>query len=456
MPLHDPIPLRRSLDLKVVSRPLAELRGNPRNARVHSKKQVRQIADSINRFGFVNPVLIDADDRIIAGHGRAAAAKLLGIDSVPTVRLDHLSEVEKRAYVIADNRLAELASWDKGLLAIELGELGAMNLDFDLTITGFDEPEIDLLLQNGVPPPDPDDTFAPPDLRAPAVTRPGDLWQLGPHRLLCGDARDASAYARLMDNDRARLVFTDPPYNVPINGHVMGLGAVKHAEFAMASGEMSRADFTRFLSETLGNMAAVSIDGALNYVCMDWRHMGEVLGAGRNIYAELKNLCVWNKSNAGMGSLYRSKHELIFVFKVGTAPHINSVQLGKFGRHRTNVWDYAGQTTFHVDRDADLAAHPTVKPVQLVADAILDASHRGDVVLDGFSGAGTILLAAERTGRRARAIEIDPYYVDVAIRRWQQATGEVAIHAESGHSFAAVAEAAAPKSNSDRAEAAHV
>ena len=422
-------------DLKVEYRDLKALKPYDRNARTHSKKQIRQIADSIERFGWTNPVLIDGQDQIVAGHGRVAAAKRLGIEAVPTIRLETMSEVEIRAYVIADNRLAELADWDDEILAIELQAL--VELDFDVEVTGFETAEIDLLIDGldvaGAI--DDGDRIPEVDPSASRVTQAGDLWRLGRHRLLCGDATKRKSFERLMAGERAQMVFTDPPYNVPIDGHVCGLGRIRHAEFAMASGEMSEAEFTGFLETVLGHLAAHSTDGALHFVCMDWRHVYELLSASRETYGEMKNLCVWAKTNAGMGSLYRSQHELVFVFKNGSAPHVNNVELGRHGRYRTNVWRYAGVNALGADRDDALAMHPTVKPVALVADAIRDCSRRGDIVLDAFGGSGTTLIAAERAGRRGYAIEIDPLYVDVTLERFRATFGEEPVHEASGLTF---------------------
>jgi DNA modification methylase len=412
-----------------------------RNPRTHSRKQIEQIAASIREFGFTNPVLIDDQQRIIAGHGRVAAAKLLSMDRVPTIRLEHLSEAQKRAYIIADNRLAELAGWDESILAIELKYL--TEIDFSVELTGFATAEIDLVIGRQEQPakPDPADEVTEPDRNRPTVVQPGDLWLLGKHRLLCGDARDPATFATLMDGRQARMVFTDPPYNVRIDGHVCGLGKIKHGEFAMASGEMSDDEFTAFLKTVLANLARHSLDGALHYVCMDWRHLFELLSAGRAVYTQLKNVCVWNKDNGGMGSLYRSKHELVCVFKVGEAPHLNNIELGRYGRYRTNVWDYAGVNTLKSNRLDELAMHPTVKPVALVADAIRDCTRRGDLVLDAFAGSGTTITAAEKAGRLAYALELDPGYVEVAIARWEKLTGKLAIHAESGLTRTALAAA---------------
>jgi len=426
--------------MKIEHTPVRELRPYAANARTHSKKQVKQIARSIAKFGFCNPVLIDDTKQIIAGHGRVEAAKLLGIDAVPTCQLSHLSETDKRAYILADNKLAERAGWDKELLAIELQ--GLIELDVDIELTGFDTSEIDIILENAREangdPSGPEDEV--PNSLGPAVTQTGDLWLLGTHRLLCGDARDQAAYDRLLEGAKAEFVFTDPPYNVAIDGHVCGLGRVHHREFAMGSGEMSEAEFTAFLKAVFGVLAENTVDGSIHQICMDWRHMGEMLGAGRAVYSELKNLCVWNKNNGGMGTFYRSKHELVFVWKSGTAPHINNFELGQHGRHRANVWDYPGINTMRAGRLEELAMHPTVKPVILVADALKDCSRRRGLVLDPFCGSGTILIAAERTGRKARALEIDPTYVDVAVRRWQTYTGKSAVFSGSGETFETIAE----------------
>lgn len=432
-------------DLKVVVHALSELKPSLRNARTHSRRQIRQIADSIAAFGFNNPVLVDEHNLIIAGHGRVEAAKQLGLTELPTVCLAHLSEAEKRAYVIADNRLAEKAGWDEEILAIEFQSLFEMAPELDLTITGFEIAEIDLIIQdndNGLEP-DALDDVALPDADTPIITRPGDLWQLGCHQVLCADATQPEAYARLLRGEQAQMVFADPPYNVPIGGHVSGLGQVRHNEFPMASGEMSEDEFTAFLTTILERIGTHSADGAIAFVCMDWRHLYELLAAGRAAKLALKNLCVWAKTNAGMGTFYRSQHELIAVFKVGTASHINSFELGQYGRRRTNVWTYPGVNAFGAGRVAALAMHPTVKPVALVADAIQDCSKRNGLVLDPFLGSGTTVIAAEVTGRRAAGLELDPRYVDCVIRRWQQSTGNAAVLAASGETFEAVARARA-------------
>ena len=418
------------------------LKPYPRNARTHSKKQIKQIASSIQRFGFTNPVLVSDAGEIIAGHGRVEAARLLGRKTVPTLAMSHLSETERRAYVLADNKLALNAGWDKEILAIELQAL--VDLDFDVELTGFSLAEVDLAIDDAREasldgPMEPED--AVPAACGEPVTRMDDHWQLGRHRLLCGDTRDGAGMDRLMAGERADLVFTDPPYNVAIDGNVCGLGSVKHREFAFASGEMSQSQFTGFLTETLGNTARVMRDGAIAFVCMDWRHMGELLAAGSQCFTELKNLVVWNKTNGGMGAFYRSKHELVFVFKQGTASHTNTFGLGETGRYRTNVWDYAGISSIGANRSDELAMHPTVKPVALIADAIRDCSKRGEIVLDGFGGSGSTLIAAEKTGRCARLIEYDPLYCDTIIRRWQDYTGKRAKLVTTNDCFEDVADA---------------
>ncbi|MER8848552.1 site-specific DNA-methyltransferase [Mesorhizobium australicum] len=420
--------------------PVAVLRPYAGNARTHSKKQVRQIAESMSRFGFTNPVLVSDTGEIIAGHGRVMAAKELGIAAVPTLRLSHLSAEERRAYVLADNKLALNAGWDIEILAIELQAL--IDIEFDLTLTGFSLAEIDLTLDQAkeVSAAANDAADLIPELPGEAVSKQGDVWLLGRHRLLCGDARSSDDVARLMSRETADVIFTDPPYNVAIDGNVGGLGSVRHREFAFASGEMSNAEFTEFLTVTLSNASRVAKDGAIAFVCMDWRHMRELQDAGEVAFTELKNLCVWNKSNGGMGSFYRSKHELVFVFKIGTAPHTNSFGLGETGRYRTNVWDYAGISSLGANRLDELAMHPTVKPVALVADAIKDCSRRNEIVIDLFGGSGSTLIAAESCGRQARLVEYDPAYCDTIISRWQRYTGKEAVLADGNMQFEAIAE----------------
>jgi DNA modification methylase len=429
-------------DLEVVELPISSVTPYAANARVHSKKQIRAIARSLAANGWTNPLLIDENRVIVAGHGRHAAALELGLATVPCIVLTGLSPGEIRAYRLADNRVALDSTWDDELLALEFE---ALRIDgIDLELTGFEAAEIDLTVdaERGEPA-DPADDLEPED-EGPPVSQLGDLWLLGEHRILCGDATKADSYELLMGGDKARMVFTDPPYNVPIDGHVCGLGSVKHREFAMASGEMSPDEFTAFLRIVMEHLARHSVDGSIHYHFMDWRHMGEILEAGAAAYSELKNLCVWAKDNGGMGAFYRSRHELAFVFKSGTAAHTNNFGLGEKGRYRTNVWEYRGVNTLKKGRLDELALHPTVKPAAMVADAIKDVSGRGEIVLDPFSGSGTTLIAAHKTGRRARVMELDPIYVDRAVRRWQKFAKDDAVHVETGLTFDEMARRAAP------------
>ncbi len=426
---------------------IEQLKPADRNPRVHSKRQITQLVRSMKRFGFTNPLLIDDQSQIIAGHGRLAAAKELGLKVVPCIRLSALNAAERRAYLIADNKLALNASWDLEALALEFGEL--LEMDFEVDLTGFEQPEVDKVLydvaQASTAPDAPEDACPPRPAPAEVVTRTGDLWILGRHALLCDDAKDPAAMSALMGDAKADMVFTDPPYNVRIKGNVSGHGW--HREFAEASGEMSRAEFTEFLTLSFQNFERVCRGGAIVYVCMDWRHLEELLSAGYAVFTHLMNLCVWAKTNGGMGTFYRSQHELIFVWKVGDSPHTNNFGLGDGGRYRTNVWTYAGVNTFKAEREEELAMHPTVKPVALVADAIRDVSHRGQSVLDVFGGSGTTLIAAEKTGRVARLMELDPAYCDVIIRRWEKLTGKRATLAPSEEDFETVQAARLPQTN---------
>ncbi len=395
--------------------PPGSLRPALRNARTHSKKQVRQIAESMMRFGVTNPLIADDHGRIVAGHARAEAAKFLGLKQIPVIPLSHLNETEIRAYMLADNKLAEKAGWSREMLAVELEELqiALPEVGLDVGITGFEPGDIDsIMLDFGEDRANPTDQI--PDLEDEAViARQGDLFILGRHRLLVGDARDAHAYAQLMQAETAAMAFLDPPYNVKIDGHVGGRGRIKHREFACASGEMTSDQFVQFLKDTLGPCARHTVDG----------------------YDELKNVCVWAKTTPGQGSLYRSQHELVFVYKRGSAPHLNTFELGQHGRSRSNVWTYAGGNTFRAGRMDELKMHPTVKPVALIADTMRDCSRRGSIILDAFAGSGSSIMAAEQIGRRAFCIEIDPRYVDVAIRRWQRFTGRDATLESTGQTF---------------------
>jgi DNA modification methylase len=420
--------------------PISTLRPNSRNARTHSKKQIRQIAESIKAFGFINPVIVDNDNTVLAGHGRLEAARLVGLTHVPVIRFDHLSPAQKRAYLIADNKIADKAGWDFELLALELGELIDLlpTEGLDVSVTGFEPAEIDLLFADRAPGPDPEDVVPP--LPQKAATRPGDLWRLGKNWLLCADARKAENFDRLMNGVAAAAIFTDPPYNLRVRA-IGSRGRVRHSEFAFGSGEMHPAQYRRFLCETLGNGVQVSAQGAVHYVCIDWRHIADLIEVGRELYGDILNVVVWAKTNSGQGSFYRSQHELIGVFRVGAGPHRNNVELGRFGRNRSNVWTYPGVNTFSRGRMEALATHPTIKPVALVADALLDCTVKGEAVLDQFVGSGTTILAAEKVGRIAYAMEFEPKYVDAAICRWQQMTKLEATLAGDGRTFEEIAAA---------------
>jgi DNA modification methylase len=428
-----------SRKLAIESLSVTSLRPDPKNARIHSGKQVQQIARSIEDFGFNVPVLVDAQLRVIAGHGRLRACEVLGITEVPTIKLEHLSEHQVRAFMIADNRLTENAQWDDQLLGEQLKILSEAEIDFTLEATGFEMGEIDVFIENLSPATagqsDPADAVAEPSTMQ--VSQPDDLWELGKNRLLCGNALVANNYEKLLGNQKAEMVFTDPPYNVPIAGHASGNGQHRHRNFVMGVGEMNHAEFTKFLTDALRLLASFSIDKSLHYICMDWRHLGELLTAGTAVYSDLKNLCVWVKDNAGMGSFYRSQHELIFVFQNAKSAHRNNIQLGRFGRSRSNVWNYPSVNSFGAAADEGdlLALHPTVKPVALIADAIKDCTARGDLVLDPFLGSGTSIIAAERTGRVCYGMDLDPMYVDTTIRRWQRFTHLQAVHQASGQNF---------------------
>jgi DNA modification methylase len=430
-------PLPGASALRIENLPVQQVRPYPNNPRIHPRKQIQKLARAIDEFGFLIPILVDDHGTVLAGHARIEAAKQLALPSVPCIRASHLSEAQKRAFTILDNRIATEAAWDFQLLAKEVEFLQTEGID--LTSTGFEIPEIEMIFDAVDPSTNnSEDDKTPEIVTNRIVTNPNDLWILGDHLLFCGDARRRESFATLLSGNTAQLVFVDPPYNVRIRGHASGKGRVKHREFAQASGEKTSAQFTKFLEETLGLLAEYSADGAIHFVCSDWRHLDEMLTAGRRVYRELKNLIVWAKSNSGMGSFYRSQHELIFAWKHGCGKHTNNIELGRYGRNRRNVWTYAGVNSFGADRIETLAMHPTVKPVGLVADAIRDCSRRGDLVLDSFGGSGTTLIACERTHRKARLIEIDPVYCDQTIRRWQKLTGRAAMHAVTGAFFADV------------------
>jgi DNA modification methylase len=425
----------RGLVDKITWRRAGDLKPFPGNPRRHPESQIAGLMKSIDLV-WTNPILIDESATILAGHCRLEAAKRLGMTEVPTITIAGLTDAEKRAVVIADNGLPERAVWDFDLLREHFKDL--INVDFEVELTGFTTGEIDLVM-DGKPVAsttnDPADDLIGFTLVGPAVSHVGDIWELGRHRLMCGDARRGDDYERLLRGDFAQMIVADPPYNLQFD-HVTGRGKVRHREFAMASGEMSDAAFGDFLDGFIRLVIRFSRDGAIHFVFMDWRHMRVLLNAADPHYSELKNVLVWNKSNAGQGSFYRSKHELIAGFKNGSAAHVNNFRLGGQGRYRTNVLDYPGVNSLHLARRGKLEMHPTVKLIALIADLIRDCSRRNGLVLDPFGGSGTTILAAERSGRIARVIELDPLYVDVAIRRWERVTGLQARHIETGLSFA--------------------
>lgn len=415
--------------------PIGKLRPNPLNVRTHPKKQIQALARAIDEFGFVIPIVVDENLVIQAGHARHEAGKTLGLRTVPVIVLSGLSDAKRRAFLLADNKLVERAGWDRNALALELNQLGPLLEEAGLSIdlTGFEPAEIDLLMGDLVDSEqDPLDVL--PEITSFAISRQGDLWQLNDHRLLCGDARQDNAVGKLMGENKAVMAFADPPYNLAVSS-IQGRGRIKHREFVAASGEMSREQYTAFLIQCLSLMAKYSIQGSIHFICMDWRHLHEILSAGETVFGAPKNLIVWVKTNSGQGSFYRSQHELILPFKNGSATHVNNFELGQHGRHRTNVWTYQGINSFGKNRLGDLRAHPTTKPVAMIADALRDCSRRGDIILDPFMGSGSTILAAERVGRRAYGLEIDPLYTDVTIRRWQRHAKRDAILAATGQTF---------------------
>lgn len=418
-------------DLRFSKRPIAELKLARRNVRALPDDQLRSLVRSLRKFGQVLPVLIDQSDRVVAGHGIVAALQELGIDSVNCVVLDHLSEDECRLLRLALNRLGETGDWNIDNLREEMIELDS--LEFDLEDSGFTLEECDLILMDDQPDPEADTLPEPDDV---IVSRLGDMWRLSEHLLLCGDALDEASYATLLGTETAATVFTDPPYNIPIAGVVSGLGKVKHSDFAMACGEMSDAQFRQFLSSWMEHCRAHCSKGAVMFACMDWRQQHLLRLAGEDAGLTHINTAAWDKGSGGMGPLYRSAHEFVLVFCNGKSPATNNVQLGKHGRDRTNVWQYPGANKPGSSAAKVLKDHATPKPVELVQDALLDVSKRGDIVLDPFMGSGTTIIAAESCGRIARGIELEPKFVDVAVRRWEEFTGANAINVATGKTFA--------------------
>lgn len=452
--------------LQITAIAIASLTFGNRRTRRHSAKTVQKLYRSIATFGFVRPILIDADRNIIDGHALVEAAKELGLKEVPAIVIDHLSPAKLKALKFSLNRLQELGEWDEAVLRDEFQSILELDETFELEVTGFELPEIDRILVMGGETESvgtaADEADTPPDLSTgPAIARPGDRFVLDKHSLYCGDARAIETVEIALDGKAADVVFTDPPYNVRIQGHVGGSGDIKHREFVAASGEMSNGEFAVFLRNSVAAMAEHCRDGAVLYVCMDWRSIELLLGVCRKLGLTLLNLCVWVKSNGGMGSFYRSRHELVAVLRKGDVSHINNVQLGQFGRYRTNTWEYPGLNVFSAERMEHLSAHPTVKPVALVRDAILDSTNRNDLVLDPFGGSGTTMIAAEKAKRRSCLIEIDPLYCDLIIRRFQDQFDVTAIHEATDLTFAELAdqrrreavEARANETSSDAAAA---
>lgn len=407
---------------------------NHYKSRQHSENKIKRLAKFMSVSRLICPLLLDKNNVIIAGHARLKAATLIGLQSVPVIQIEHLNQAMIRAFALADNQFCLNAGWDKKALKEEMVFLSSIVIDYGLELTdiGFDTPEIDIVIgdnEDGL------EDMIHPDFSKKSISQLGDKWILGSHRLICGNSLDLENFKKVMGEDKASMVFTDPPYNVPINGHVCVNGSRKHKEFAMASGEMKPNEFIKFLSQIFELMKQFSQNGSIHFVCMDWRHILEIQSASINAGLETKNLCVWVKDNGGMGSLYRSKHELIFVYKSGASPHVNNVELGKHGRYRTNVWEYPGANSLKAERIDELSMHPTVKPVKMICDAIKDCSKIYSIILDPFGGSGSTLIAAEKTNRKARIIEIEPHYCDVIIRRWQNLTGKDATLEQSGCSF---------------------
>jgi DNA modification methylase len=413
---------------------IGQIKPYPRHARNHNKRQIEKLKKLIRHFGQVVPIVVDRDGVIIDGHAVWRAMQELGSGEIAAVVVANRTGPEIKALRLALNQIPRDTAWDDERLREELGEL--VNLSFDLDLTGFDAVEIDHLLEVDVPKlnvaEDGEQIAAP---QRPAISAVGDIWTCGRHRVGCGDARDQAFVDKVRGDLRASTCFIDPPYNVPIAGFVSGKGRVQHREFVQGTGELSPDQFTTFLVESLSVLKHSATDAALIYACMDWRHIYELLAAGRQCEIDLLNICVWAKTNAGMGSLYRSQHELICLFKAGTSNHTNNVELGRHGRTRSNLWSYRGLNSFGADRDELLVSHPTVKPVLMIADAIRDVTRRGGTVLDTFMGSGSTVMAAEETGRVGIGIDLDPLYVDVAVRRWQACTRRDALHAETGEFF---------------------
>jgi DNA modification methylase len=434
-------PNSHNVRLKLDYWPIERLRPNLQSARTHSRQQKRMVKASIREFGNLLPFLVSGDT-LISGHLRLEVCKELGHLDAPVVAVEHLTPAQLKAFQIAENRLAEMGGWDERILGETLRDLTLELPDLNLDVTGFVMPEIDLFIEGLQEKPETEDPDDAPVVKGVPVSRSGDLWTIGRHRILCGDALKPDSYARLMEGSTADAVITDPPYNVAARS-IGGRGRIKHANFAMAAGEMSDAEFTAFLTSSCGLMSDLMKDGAIAFIFMDWRHLQHLLAAGGQAFDELKNICVWNKTQAGQGAFYRSQHELVAVFKKGRRSHRNNVQLGRYGRSRSNVWTCASPAAFGRESEEGrlLEGHPSPKPVALIMDAILDVTARGDVVLDPFLGGGATLLAAERSGRACYGMELDPGYVDYCLRRLRRHCGIDPVREADGKTFGDLEEA---------------
>ena len=418
-----------------------EFSDNPRD---HSDAHVNEVAESITAFGMVDPILCDENYVAIAGHATLRACKKLGMKQVPVIILDHLSDNEKRALRIAHNRLTENGQWNLDRLATNFEILTRAEIDFKLEVTGYTIGEIDVARMGGKDKVKAaakanavhEDVVVLPDPHRPPVSQLGDRFEIGQHILVCGDMRERPSYDLALGNKRADLVIADLPYNIPAR-QIGGLGKVQHPDFLTGYGEMTRPQYRDYCGETFSLLAAFSKPGAFNMSFTDWRVAADMIAAGEVVYERLEHICIWAKTNAGMGSLWRGQYEMVLVFGVkGKPPRSrNNVMLGKYGRHRSDLWTYAGVNAFRPGRMEELSAHPTAKPVPLLKDAILDVTPIGGLVLDPCVGSGSTIVAAHEAGRCGFGIELDPHYLDVAIRRVEEAIGKPAVH-QSGKTFA--------------------
>lgn len=430
-------PARNDLSPKlvVIEKPLADLQPSPNRTRITLPEQLEKVISSIRTFGLVMPVLIDQNDVVVSGHVLCEAAEQLGFESVSCISVEHLDEAEIEALALALNRVGETGAWDADVLRERMIRLESEGID--LTSTGFTLPEIDqiMLLPQSAEGDSDADEFEEDEDDMPVISRLGDLYKLGVHRLYCADALEMDSYVRLLAGELAQCIFSDPPYGCGIEGFVSGLGQHKHEDFLMGAGDMDRRELQEFFKNYLGHCKANSSTGAIIFACMDWRQIDPLLLAAMDVGLARKNIAVWDKGSGGMGGLYRNAHEFVAVFCNGNTPATNNIQLGRHGRDRCNIWRYPGANRLGSSSAKALADHPTPKPVPLVEDALLDVTNRGDIVLDPFIGSGSTILAAENTGRVCRGIELDPKYVDRAVRRWERETGVPAIHVETGLTF---------------------